>query len=317
MILIRILFLYITLSFTSIALAADTPKKAVLVTGASSGLGLKMTETLAANDFFVYAGVRKSADAKRLNKMENVEAVQFDVRRPEEISAAAKLIESKGRGLYGLVNNAGVAVFGPLLEVGVEQLDYQMDVNVYGPYRVTQAFAPMIVKAKGRIATTGSIAGISSAPMYGIYAMSKHAIEAYTDSLAAEMARFDVKVGVIEPGNYGSKIGNTALARIESTDYWPEQTQYEQERAQLVKGLPLAAKGKDPQDVADAALHFMQSDTPKLRYMVTPNQAQAERTLRRSLRRTLQLNQDQVYSFDVETLAKFLSEEAANLNSKK
>ncbi len=318
MFLARVIILFFLITCGSQTVFAETKEqKAVLVTGASSGLGLKMVETLSASGFFVYAGVRKAEDAKRLNKMPHVEALQFDVRNTDEIAAAAALVEKRGRGLYGLVNNAGVAVFGPLLEVGVEQLDYQMDVNVYGPYRVTQAFAPMIIKSKGRIATTGSIAGISSAPMYGIYAMSKHAIEAYTESLAAEMARFDVTVSVVEPGNYGSRIGETAFELMQSTNYWPESTQYAEERKQLEKGLPLVAQGKDPQDVADAVLDIMQSDTPKLRYLVAPNEAQAERTLRRNIRKTLQLNQDQVYSYDVQTLIKFMNEEAAKLDNSK
>jgi len=288
-------------------------KKAILVTGSSSGLGLRMTETLAANGFIVYAGVYKNEDFKRLDDMENVEAVQFDVTKADEIAAAAKVIEAKGRGLYGLVNNAGVAVFGPLLEVGIEQLDYQMDVNVYGPYRVTQAFAPMIIKSKGRIATTGSIAGIGSSAMFGLYSMSKHAVEAYTDALAAEMARFDVSVSVVEPGNYASQIGNTAKAHILSSNYWPETTQYAQERTSVLESLPHVTKGKDPQDVADAVLNIMTSDAPKRRYMVAPTEEQADRTLRTNMRKTLQLNQNQAYSYDMEVLIKMLKEEAAAL----
>lgn len=310
---LRILICLSLIHFSS--LASAEPSKAILVTGASSGLGLKMTETLSANGFFVYAGVRNLEDAKRLNEMENVEALNFDVTKPEEILAAAEVVSKKGRGLYGLVNNAGVAIFGPLTEIGVEQLHYQMDVNVYGPYRVTQAFAPMIIKSKGRIATTGSIAGISSGPMFGIYSMSKHAIEAYTDSLAAEMARFNVSVSVVEPGNYGSRIGDNALARMNSAKYWSEDTQYADERKQMRGGLTQVNKGKDPQDVANAVLDIMQSDKPKRRYMVTPNKAEAERTIRRNLTKTLQLNQDQDYSYDLEALKKMLSEESAKLNS--
>jgi len=286
-------------------------KKAILVTGSSSGLGLRMTETLAANGFIVYAGVYKNEDFKRLDDMENVEAVQFDVTKADEIAAAAKVIEAKGRGLYGLVNNAGVAVFGPLLEVGIEQLDYQMDVNVYGPYRVTQAFAPMIIESKGRIATTGSIAGIGSSAMFGLYSMSKHAVEAYTDALAAEMARFDVSVSVVEPGNYASQIGNTAKAHILSSNYWPETTQYAQERTSVLESLPHVTKGKDPQDVADAVLNIMTSDAPKRRYMIAPTEEQADRTLRTNMRKTLQLNQNQAYSYDMEVLINMLKEEAA------
>ena len=283
--------------------------KAVLVTGATSGLGLKMTQTLARNGFLVYAGARKEADMKRLEAMENVEAIKIDVTIQSEIDAAVKTIESKGRGLYGLINNAGVAVFGPVIEVDVVELEYQMNVNVFGPYRVTQAFAPLIIKSKGRIATTGSIAGIRATSFFGLYAMSKHAVEAYTEALSAEMARFDVTVGVIEPGNYASQIGNTARKRILERDYWPTDSQYEQERAGLVAGLSQVTEGKDPQDVADAALHFMRNEAPKMRYMVTPNAQQAEAIIRAMMEKTAQLNQGQPYSYDKQTLLKMFEQE--------
>lgn len=298
---------------TAAAEKAVEEPKTVLITGASSGLGLRMTEVLSTNGFLVYAGVHKQADFKRLEAMDNVEAVQFDVTKPEEIAKAVKVIEAKGRGLYGLINNAGVAVFGPVIEIPVEQLHYQMDVNVYGPYRVTQAFAPLVIKSKGRIATTGSIAGIRAGAMFGIYGMSKHAVEAYTEALSQEMARFDVSVGVIEPGNYASEIGNTALKRITDTNYWPENTQYKQARDNMFSGLPMVTKGKDPKDVADAALHFMSNAHPRMRYMVTPNEAQAESIVRASLSKALQLNQGQEYHFDDATLIKMLKEESAKL----
>jgi len=284
-------------------------QKAVLVTGASSGLGLKMTQTLAKNGFIVYAGARKDADMKRLEAMDNVEAVRIDVTVQSQIDAAVKTIEAKGRGLYGLINNAGVAVFGPVIEVEVDELEYQMNVNVYGPYRVTQAFAPMIIKSKGRIATTGSIAGIRASSFFGQYSMSKHAVEAYTEALAAEMKRFDVTVGVIEPGNYASQIGNTARKRILDNDYWSADSQYAQERAGLVEGLANVTKGKDPQDVANAALHFMTNEQPKMRYMVTPNAAQSEAMIRAMFNKTLQLNAGQPYTLDKEALIRMLEEE--------
>lgn len=289
------------------------PQRAVLVTGASSGLGFKMTQTLSKNGFFVYATARKKADLDRLNAMKNVEAIKLDVLKQDEIDAAVDQVKKGGRGLYGLINNAGVAVFGPMIEVPVEQLDYQLDVNVLGPYRVLQAFAPMIIESKGRIATTGSIAGTISSPLYGIYAMSKHAIEAFTDSLTAEMQRFGVHVSVIEPGSYASNIGNTAKSRIINKGYWPQDTRYEQERAGTLNVLGQVDKGVDPQPVADAALDIMQSESPKARYMVVPNERQAQATLRTHMRRLLQQNQTQQFKYDNETLMNMLQEEMGKL----
>ena len=290
---------------------ADKQQKTVLITGATSGLGLKMTETLSKHGFVVYAGARKEADMKRLEAMENVEAVKIDVTVQSDIDQAVKTIAAKGRGLFGLMNNAGISIFGSLLEVDVSELEYLMNVNVYGPYRVTQAFAPMIIESKGRIASTGSIAGIRATGFFGQYAMSKHAIEAYTEALADEMASFGVTVGVIEPGNYASQIGNTARKRILDGDSWPADTQFPQRRAGTLAALAKVAEGKDPQDVADAALHFMSDETPKLRYMVTPNVNQATAIIRAMLKKTLQLNQDQPYEFSNEDLIKMLQEEIA------
>jgi NAD(P)-dependent dehydrogenase (short-subunit alcohol dehydrogenase family) len=310
---IRIILLFSIAAFSMPSFAGhhkDThQQRTVLVTGATSGLGLKMTKVLSQNGFLVYAGARKKADMQRLEAMENVEAIKIDVTIQSEIDDAVKTIESKGRGLYGLINNAGVAIFGPLIEVDVARLEHQMNVNVYGPYRVTKAFAPLIIKSKGRIATTGSIAGIRANSFLGHYAMSKHAVEAYTEALSAEMERFGVTVGVIEPGNYASQIGDSARNRILESDYWPSNSQYSLERAGLIAGLAKVSDGKDPEDVATAALHFMSNDLPKMRYLVTPNEQQAEGIIRAMMHKTLQLNQGQPYSFDKETLLKMLEEE--------
>src|SRR6185436_19658182 len=110
------------------------------------------------------------------------------------------------RGLYGLVNNAGVAIVGSLLATEEKDFHFLMDANLYGPYRVTRAFGPLILEAKGRVVMISSISGILARPPLGVYSMSKHAIEAYTDALADELAPAGVQVSVIEPGNFRSDI---------------------------------------------------------------------------------------------------------------
>ncbi|RBP51303.1 SDR family oxidoreductase [Arenicella xantha] len=292
---------------------ASAPLKPVLITGASSGLGLRMTEVLSQNGFLVYAGARKPEDLKRLEAMPNVEAIKLDVLVPAEIDAAVETVKQKGRGLFGLINNAGVAVFGPIIEVDVAELEYQLNVNVLGPYRVTQAFSPLIIESKGRIATTGSIAGTLAGPMFGHYSMSKHAIEAFTDALAVEMMRFGVTVSVIEPGNYASQIGNTAKKRMLARDYWSAETRYTQEREGMLQGLEMVTKGADPLAVAEAALDIMQSDKPKRRYMVVDQASQAETTVRKALQKALQLNQGQKHQFDSAKLIEMLQQEQQKL----
>jgi NADP-dependent 3-hydroxy acid dehydrogenase YdfG len=144
---------------------ADDHKKSILVTGASTGIGRNLAETLAENGYHVYAGARKADDLKELDAIENVTAVQLDVTDQDQVDAAVAMITEKGTGLYGLVNNAGVGGGGDVIDTPVDDQSFVYRVNVEGVYRVTQAFAPMIIASKGRIITTGSIAGtISSFP---------------------------------------------------------------------------------------------------------------------------------------------------------
>lgn len=283
-------------------------QRAVLITGASSGIGRKTTELLAAKGFFVYAGARKAEDMKELNAIDNVQAVQLDVTVQSDIDAAVAVVREGGLGLYGLINNAGVAVLGPLVEVTEEDLDFQMDVNVMGPYRVTKAFAPMLIESKGRIATTGSIAGFTTWGLGGPYTMSKHAIEAYTDVLAVEMAGFDVAVCVVEPGNYKSRIMSSMKERIEASGFSTEGSLYQDSLDGLLEGKSDRGQYKEPDEVADAFLDFLNSETPKRRYMVVPNQREAEITVGAALARVAQINADHAYSYDRDELVKLLDE---------
>ena len=169
-----ILFIAVSLSTPLSAQQEEPAQKAILITGASTGIGRSMAELMASEGHFVYAGARKDKDMEELNAIENIMAIRLDVTDQPQIDAAVKTIEAEGRGLYGLINNAGVGVIYPLIEVPESEFDFQMDVNLYGPYRVTKAFAPMIIESKGRISTTGSISGILSGPLFGVYSMSKH-----------------------------------------------------------------------------------------------------------------------------------------------
>jgi NAD(P)-dependent dehydrogenase (short-subunit alcohol dehydrogenase family) len=114
--------------------------------------------------------------------------VRLDVTSPQDINAAVETITNAGRGLYGLVNNAGVAAIGSFADTTMEEFDLVMQVNVYGPYRVTKAFMPLLVARKGRIVNIGSLSGILAGRDVSAYSMSKHAVEAFTDSLAGDLA---------------------------------------------------------------------------------------------------------------------------------
>lgn len=287
---------------------APQARRAVLVTGASTGIGRKTTEVLAANGFFVYACARKDADLKALDAIENVQAIRLDVTKPDEIAAAVKTVREAGRGLYGLINNAGVVVAGPLIELSDDDLAYQLDVNVHGPFRVTKAFAPLLIESKGRIATTGSISGIVSSGFGGAYCMSKHAMEAYTDALAEELQPFGVHVSVVEPGSYRSEIWSGVRQRLIAGGYGGEGSRYKEVlRAFLDQPMDLADQ-KEPDEVAQAFLRVLSDEKPKVRSMIVPNQEQAEITIKAAIRRAVQLNAGQPYSYDREGMIKLLDE---------
>lgn len=282
-------------------------QKAVLVTGASSGIGLRVTKDMAKAGYFVYAGARKDADLKALNEIENVQSVRLDVNKWDQINAAVTTIQNAGRGLHGIVNNAGVAVLEPLIEVEEDSLDFQFDVNIYGPYRITKAFAPMIIESKGHITTIGSIAGTLSGQFWGPYSMTKHAVEAYVDSLAEEMAKFEVGISIVEPGNYDSKIIASMLKRKERNKDKPSH--YKQEFDDLIASYGAdRSQFKDPGEVSEAIMHALFSDKPKHRYMVVPNKREATWTITQAMRRLIQQNHGQEHEFSREELIKIMDE---------
>jgi len=278
---------------------STTAPKAVLVTGASTGIGRKITERLAVDGYFVYAGARKDADLKALGAIKNVQAIRLDVTSTEDIDNAVATVTKAGRGLYGLVNNAGVASRGSFAEMRPEEFELMMAVNVYGPYRVTKAFAPLIVAQKGRITNIGSIGGILASRDLGAYVMTKHAIEAYTDSLAAQLTETGVQVSVIEPGSYASQWERNAAKRLGLEPLYVE-----------------SSKGKEPDEVADAVERALSELHPKRRYLVVPDQEEAEITIRKQIEQLVQLNEGQRYTYDRNTLVKMLDEALAQSRPK-
>lgn len=290
------------------ALGQDSEQKAILITGASTGIGRNMAETLATEGHYVYAGARKQSDIDELSAIENIQGIRLDVTVQEEIDAAVETVRKEGRGLYGLINNAGVSVAGPLIELSEEDLQFQIDVNLFGPYRVTKAFAPLIIESKGRIITTGSIAGVLSGFFSGPYAMTKHAVEAYTDALAAEMQKFGVEVSVIEPGNYNSRISQSRIERLLASGETGEGSLYEDEIREMLDDPRDRSRFKEPDEVSAAAVHALFDPKPKLRYLVVPDEGEARITMFVGIAKLLQMNESQPYTFDREELIQILDE---------
>jgi NAD(P)-dependent dehydrogenase (short-subunit alcohol dehydrogenase family) len=296
--------------------AADD-QKSILVTGSSTGIGRNLTETLAGEGYHVYAGARKDKDLAALDAIDNVTAVRLDVTKQDQIDAVVKMIKEKGTGLYGLVNNAGVGGGGTVVETPIEDQTFVYAVNVEGVYRTTKAFAPLVIESKGRIVTTGSIAGtISAFPGFSAYAGSKHWIEAYTDSLAAEMEPHGVPVSVVEPGNYKSNIRrSSASRRLEQTKASGGEVTEEMQKAyEATAERELSYKESD--EVSEAFMHALFDDKPLRRYMVVPNANEQEMTIRTKVNELVQLNQWGPYSYSrdqlVELLDKALSGDASS-----
>jgi len=300
----------IPLLFLAVApLAAQQPttaQRAVLVTGASSGIGRKITELLASQGHFVYAGARKAEDIAALSKIQNVQGVKLDVNVDSDIAAAVETVRKGGRGLHGVVNNAGIAIVAPLIYVDEKELRSLFDVNVFGPYRITKAFAPLIIEAKGRVVNVSSISGILSGAFLGPYSMSKHAIEAYADALAAEMNSLGVRVSLIEPGNYRSEIGRNTQPQVEAAAARAKGTPFEAPMQRMVAAMGNYDNYPEPDDVAQAALHALFDPAPKMRYMVVPAARQAEVTINKAIEELVQLNQAHKFSYDRETLIRKL-----------
>lgn len=274
--------LVIHFSIASVNAAEPPAQKAVLVTGASTGIGRNIAERLAREGHFVYAGARKDRDLAALSAIENIQGVRLDVTIQADIDAAVASIKAGNRGLYGIVNNAGVVVMGLLAETEESELDFVFDVNVYGPYRIVKAFAPMIVESRGRISNISSMAGISSPPVMGVYSMSKYAVEAFSDSLAFEMGTVGVHVSVIEPGPYNSSAVASSCRRRREQGYDPAGSLFEQlaaELATLCDGDG-ASQFPQPDAVADVVLHALFSEEPKNRYLAVTDRRHAEGVMR-------------------------------------
>lgn len=188
--------------------------RTILVTGASTGIGRASAHALALAGFDVVAGIRSEAAARSVVEEAPVAArgrittLEVDVTDGAAIARAAARLEAGlgDRGLWGLFNNAGVAVSGPIECVDLGRLREQFEVNVFGQVAITQACLPLLRRARGRILLTGSIAGFGTVPGLGPYSMSKHAVEALADALRRELRPWGLHVSLLEPGSIATEI---------------------------------------------------------------------------------------------------------------
>ena len=237
--------------------------RTAIVTGASSGIGEACAVRLARAGWRVLAGVRREGDAP-----EGTEEVLLDVTDAEQIRGVAARVDE----LDGLVNNAGIALGSPLELVPVDQLRYQLEVNLVGQVAVTQALLPALRRSKGRIAFIGSIAGRSALPFLAPYAASKHALEAVADSLRLELKPFGIAVSIVEPGSIRTAIWGRSAARADelAATMDPEVAELYAERVAAFRSVALKrGEGGAPADrVAEVVEEALGAERPHARYLV-------------------------------------------------
>jgi NAD(P)-dependent dehydrogenase (short-subunit alcohol dehydrogenase family) len=243
--------------------------KAVLVTGASTGIGEATARHLKRAGWEVFAAARKDADLERLGG-EGFTPVKLDVTDSDSIVAAKRQLDE--RGLSGLVNNAGVAVSGPMEYLPLDELRHQLEVNLVGQVAVIQAFMPNIREAKGRIVNVSSIGGRMALPLVGPYAASKFGLEAISDALRRELRPWGIHVSLIEPGAVVTPIwerGRETADRLEAEMGEQARAHYgklaDRIRAETEK---IPERGVQPDEVAKAIEHALTDSRPKVRYVV-------------------------------------------------
>jgi len=257
-----------------VASVEGPPGRPVVVTGASSGIGKAIALGLAERGFRVYAGVRRQADADALATHDAITAVILDVTNEDHIAAVVDRLaaEAGPSGLAGVVNNAGIAVAGPMEFIPLADLREQFEINVLGKVAFTQAFMPQIRASQGRIVFIGSVSGLVSSRLLGSYAASKFALEAVADAFRRELQPWGIGVSIVEPGRIATPIWKKsvelAMTRLERMP--PEATShYEAVMQDVIRGAEEATRiGTPPAAVAKAVHRALTDARPRTRYFV-------------------------------------------------
>ena len=255
--------------------------KSIVVTGVSTGIGWGTTKVLIQNGFRVFGSVRKTQDAERLSKEfgANFIPLIFDVTDEPAVQAAARQVREQlnGEALFGLVNNAGIAVPGPLAHLPTADFRHQLEVNLVSVLIVTKAFVPSLGSDRslrggpGRIVNISSVGGKFGAPFLGAYTASKHGLEGFSESLRRELMLYGIDVIIIGPGSVATPIWDKA-EKIDTSLY--ANTEYI-ESAQRVQKFMIAdgRKGYPPEKVGEVVLQALTTSKPRVRYAVVPGSA--------------------------------------------
>jgi NAD(P)-dependent dehydrogenase (short-subunit alcohol dehydrogenase family) len=258
------------------------PMKSVVVTGVSTGIGWGCVKVLTADGFRVFGSVRKQADADRLSKEfgPNFAPLIFDVTDSRAVGAAAKQVENAlgDERLFGLVNNAGIAVPGPLLAIKIEDFMRQITVNLTGPLIVTQAFAPLLgvdrsrKGAPGRIVMISSVGGRNGPPFLGAYSASKFGLEGMSESMRRELMLFGVDVVIVAPAAVATPIWEKG-ADVDVADFG--ESPYTAAMQKMKKLMVTSGRGGlPPERIGEAVKRALTVAKPKIRYSLGPSPIQ-------------------------------------------
>ncbi|MEV4241641.1 MULTISPECIES: SDR family oxidoreductase [unclassified Nocardia] len=240
----------------------------VLITGASRGIGLAITEHMSGRGWEVYATARSDAALESLDRLPNVHAIGLDI---TDRSAIATLPDRLPAELNGVVNNAGIIVNGPVEGLALDELSRQLEVNVTAQIGVTQAVLPKIREARGRVVFMSSVSGLITTPGTGAYSASKYAVESLADALRIELRPWRIPVSLIEPGPtrtdmWGGMLDEHDRMTAQLTDEHRELYASHLAGSRKLLGRMQKFAG-DPQKVVKAVDHALTSKRPKRRYL--------------------------------------------------
>jgi NAD(P)-dependent dehydrogenase (short-subunit alcohol dehydrogenase family) len=249
-------------------------RPAVVVTGASSGIGAATVARLAADGYTVFAGVRNDEDAQRLTGISRVVPLHLDVADERTIREAANAVQRSGLPLGGLVNNAGIAIAGPLEHLPISEIRRQFEVNVFGALAVTQAMLPMLRLTRARIVFVGSISGRLPVPYLAPYSASKAALRTVASALRVELRPIGIRVTLIEPGSVRTPIwrkGRHSVREVASA-FGPEAVRAYGESVQAM--VRMAQREEDSgipaERVAEAIAEALETTRPRAEHLIGP-----------------------------------------------
>lgn len=296
----------------------------ILVTGASTGIGRNIAEYLARRGHAVYATARKKDDLAALDAIENVSALEMDVRNSAAVTAAVQRLERDGNGLYGLVNNAGIGPIGYLHTFGDEELRNLFEVNVFGPQRVTNACLDLLMESHGRVVNISSQGGYLSMKLFGPYTMTKWALEAYTIALRGELEPHGVGVSAVQPGGIVSEIYETSRPAVQ--EYLGRAKPAFQEEARTILASTLSeAREFDPRQpespsnrnpsspeiVSVAVYDALFSENPRASYVVG-TRWEGSRVVEGLLDRLVEANRAEELGYSAQQLTEILEKKLAS-----